>query len=347
MSSPGAAPRSDGSDGTPQTPWTTTDLYVDLVTYAHGHWELLDLDELGDALAAGFLDAETGRRALTASQRLVTGMIDAGGVEPWLAAEGYSLSWAEPRLRDARPARKVTPLSPDGLRHISCEYAHFVGDTVSPSSTSVTSHCPSAPPVPVGARRPSGEPMTFRKPLVLAAALAASISLAACGGDDDSSPSTTATTTSATTSASKTSTTSSKAPSDRNKGDHPGDGQNRTGEPGEPGKPGDNGNGGRPGEPGGDNGNGGGDHNGGGDNPGQPGDGDGDNPGGDDGNGDGDNGGGDGDNGGGDETPTVKPGDSCTSDEAHSGATAKTEDGDELPCIQDDEGNYRWGSDDD
>jgi predicted RNA-binding protein associated with RNAse of E/G family len=103
---PGSGDGSDGSDGTPQTPWTTTDLYVDLVTYAHGHWELLDLDELGDALAAGFLDAETGRRALTASQRLVTGMIDAGGVEPWLAAEGYSLSWANPGSVTLAPPEK-------------------------------------------------------------------------------------------------------------------------------------------------------------------------------------------------------------------------------------------------
>ena len=75
--------------------WRTTDLYVDLVTYADSRWEILDLEELGDALVAGFVDASTAARALEASQRLVDGMLDAGGVEPWLASEGIELHWAE------------------------------------------------------------------------------------------------------------------------------------------------------------------------------------------------------------------------------------------------------------
>jgi predicted RNA-binding protein associated with RNAse of E/G family len=87
----------DIADVTPgEDRWTTTDLYVDLVTYARGRWEILDLEELGDALTAGYLDAATAARALTASQRLVTGMIDAGGVEPWLSGRGYRLDWASP-----------------------------------------------------------------------------------------------------------------------------------------------------------------------------------------------------------------------------------------------------------
>lgn len=82
--------------GDDRFPWTTTDLYIDLVTYAHDRWEILDLEELGDALAAGYLDATTTRRALTTCQRLVSGMIRSGGVEPWLTAEGYPLEWSDP-----------------------------------------------------------------------------------------------------------------------------------------------------------------------------------------------------------------------------------------------------------
>ncbi|WP_297009370.1 DUF402 domain-containing protein [uncultured Corynebacterium sp.] len=76
--------------------WRTTDLYIDLVTYAGGYWEVLDLDELGDALTAGHVDAETARRALDSAQRLITGMIDGGSVEGWLSGRGINLTWADP-----------------------------------------------------------------------------------------------------------------------------------------------------------------------------------------------------------------------------------------------------------
>ncbi|MGJ0184954.1 DUF402 domain-containing protein [Corynebacterium glyciniphilum] len=75
--------------------WRTTDLYVDLVTYAGGRWEVLDLEELGEALSAGHLDATTTARALESSQRLINGMLDEGGVDNWLGAQGFTLSWAE------------------------------------------------------------------------------------------------------------------------------------------------------------------------------------------------------------------------------------------------------------
>lgn len=85
--------------------WTTTDLYVDLVTYSGGHWEILDLEELGGALTAGYIDSPTARRALEASQRLVTGMLDAGGVPRWLTSQGVDLDWApEVTLAPAEPA---------------------------------------------------------------------------------------------------------------------------------------------------------------------------------------------------------------------------------------------------
>ncbi|MCJ7859289.1 DUF402 domain-containing protein [Corynebacterium kalidii] len=83
--------RTEPADGL----WRTTDLYVDLVTYAGGRWEVLDLEELGEALTAGYIDAPTAARALGASQQLIDGMLGAGGVEPWLASRGFRLSWAD------------------------------------------------------------------------------------------------------------------------------------------------------------------------------------------------------------------------------------------------------------
>lgn len=87
--------------------WRTTDLYIDVVTYAGGKWEILDLEELGDALVAGYLDAGTTRRALDAAQRIVTGAATAGGsVEDWLRSEGHDLTWADPG--------SVVPAPPEG-----------------------------------------------------------------------------------------------------------------------------------------------------------------------------------------------------------------------------------------
>lgn len=76
--------------------WRTTDLYIDVVTYAGGRWEILDLEELGDALLAGHLTPETSRRALGAAQRLVTGMTAAGSVTAYLRESGFPLRWADP-----------------------------------------------------------------------------------------------------------------------------------------------------------------------------------------------------------------------------------------------------------
>ncbi|WP_420098803.1 DUF402 domain-containing protein [Corynebacterium sp.] len=88
-----------------ETQWHTTDLYVDLVTYADDRWELLDLEELGDALTAHYIDVPTAARALEASQRLVTGMLDSGGVDSWLRSRGYVLSWA--------PSAELAPVGAD------------------------------------------------------------------------------------------------------------------------------------------------------------------------------------------------------------------------------------------
>lgn len=86
--------------------WRTTDLYIDLVTYAEERWELLDLDELGDALTAGLLDAETSRRALSSAQQLVTGLVTEGSVERWLITRGFNLNWADPDTVTLAPAEE-------------------------------------------------------------------------------------------------------------------------------------------------------------------------------------------------------------------------------------------------
>lgn len=76
--------------------WRTTDLYIDVVTYAGGRWEILDLEELGDALVAGHLSPEQTCRALTAAQKVVTGIVTAGSAEEFLSRQGYNLHWADP-----------------------------------------------------------------------------------------------------------------------------------------------------------------------------------------------------------------------------------------------------------
>lgn len=83
--------------------WHTTDLYIDVVTYRDNRWEILDLEELGGALTRDYIDTPTADRALASAQRLVTGMLDAGGVAPWLDSEGVQLTWA----------RDVTLASPE------------------------------------------------------------------------------------------------------------------------------------------------------------------------------------------------------------------------------------------
>lgn len=85
----------DHTGGGTRRVWSTTDLYIDLVTYAAGRWEILDLEELGAALLAGYIDNHTTSRALTAAQRLVDGMLDHDTVESWLVSKGVDVQWAD------------------------------------------------------------------------------------------------------------------------------------------------------------------------------------------------------------------------------------------------------------
>lgn len=105
---PAAAGTGPGSGPDAGPVWRTTDLYIDVVTYAGGKWEILDLEELGDALVAGYLDAETTRRALDAAQRAVTGMVSTGSVEGWLRGQGFDLTWADPASVVLSPAEDAS-----------------------------------------------------------------------------------------------------------------------------------------------------------------------------------------------------------------------------------------------
>ncbi|OOD29317.1 hypothetical protein BWP03_10465, partial [Corynebacterium jeikeium] len=53
--------------------------------------QVLDLDELGEALLAGYITADEARRALDSTQRLLDGLHEHGSVADWLAAQGVQL----------------------------------------------------------------------------------------------------------------------------------------------------------------------------------------------------------------------------------------------------------------
>lgn len=87
-------------DATTPPTWRTRDLYVDVVTHTpgastHEKVQVLDLDELGEALLAGYISAEEARRALDSTQRLLDGLHEHGCVADWLAAQG--VNWNESR----------------------------------------------------------------------------------------------------------------------------------------------------------------------------------------------------------------------------------------------------------
>lgn len=102
----------DIDDATTPATWHTRDLYVDVVThlpetssqgqsqsssnYAPGtsskaKVQVLDLDELGEALLAGYITNEEARRALDSTQRLLDGLHEHGSVAEWLATQGVRL----------------------------------------------------------------------------------------------------------------------------------------------------------------------------------------------------------------------------------------------------------------
>lgn len=99
-------------DATTPATWRTRDIYVDVVThlpespsleqsqssssYVPGtssktKIQVLDLDELGEALLAGYITADEAHRALDSTQRLLDGLHEHGSVVDWLAAQDVRL----------------------------------------------------------------------------------------------------------------------------------------------------------------------------------------------------------------------------------------------------------------
>ena len=69
----------EGLDG---SEWSTTDLFLDVWQPAHGAAQLLDADELADALARGWVDAATAAAAHAEAQRLLAGAADGSWPPP-------------------------------------------------------------------------------------------------------------------------------------------------------------------------------------------------------------------------------------------------------------------------
>jgi uncharacterized protein len=74
--------------------WHTEDHYVDLVVYTGDRTDVLDLDELTGAVAAGLLDPVTAERALRTSHRTLAGLAARGHhLDAWLATHDVVLTW--------------------------------------------------------------------------------------------------------------------------------------------------------------------------------------------------------------------------------------------------------------
>ena len=75
--------------------WTTEDRYVDIVTFPDRKPDVLDLDELGDALAAGFIDHHQTAETLATTAEVLQGIEVHGTVEAWLATRGCDITWLD------------------------------------------------------------------------------------------------------------------------------------------------------------------------------------------------------------------------------------------------------------
>jgi predicted RNA-binding protein associated with RNAse of E/G family len=74
--------------------WRTEDHYVDLVVHTGQRTEVLDLDELAEAVAARLLDTDRAARALATSHRTLAGLAEHGhDLERWLATHDITLTW--------------------------------------------------------------------------------------------------------------------------------------------------------------------------------------------------------------------------------------------------------------
>jgi uncharacterized protein len=76
--------------------WTTRDLYVDLVSVTGESVDVLDIDELSAACAAGLISAPDTELAIDATLTAVEGITrHHDDAMAWLASLGYDVTWAE------------------------------------------------------------------------------------------------------------------------------------------------------------------------------------------------------------------------------------------------------------
>jgi len=74
--------------------WQTEDHYLDLVVHTGDRTELLDVDELLDALHAGLITPETAERAIHTAVGAIDGLAAHGhDLRSWLCGNGMDLSW--------------------------------------------------------------------------------------------------------------------------------------------------------------------------------------------------------------------------------------------------------------
>jgi hypothetical protein len=74
--------------------WRATDLYLDVVLRTGRGLDVLDTDELIEAMAAGMVDQDTGRRAFETTFRAVEGLATHGhDLASWLAEMDLRLTW--------------------------------------------------------------------------------------------------------------------------------------------------------------------------------------------------------------------------------------------------------------
>ncbi len=74
--------------------WKSIDHYLDIVVRTGRDLELLDVDELLAAHAAGYLSLSDSRRAVETATAAIDGIASHGYVfEHWMESQGISLSW--------------------------------------------------------------------------------------------------------------------------------------------------------------------------------------------------------------------------------------------------------------
>lgn len=76
------------------TVWHSEDHYLDIAVRTGQHAELVDVDELFDAVRQGLLSAQVAEQAVRRAVRAVDGLARNGyDLSRWLSADGMNLTW--------------------------------------------------------------------------------------------------------------------------------------------------------------------------------------------------------------------------------------------------------------